>query len=123
NHHSYTKTGILDFFAKWRVTEYSIKDPKVVLLNATSAIVTYEVRLKIGKVGDKNPASEVRHNTTAWAKRDGNWWAVFSETSLLEGEGVGWKAKMADPSRDGSSWEVMEPLSLQLEKVNAKKKP
>jgi hypothetical protein len=123
NHHSYTKTAVLDYFAKWRVTEYSIKDPKVVLLNATGAIVTYEVRLKIGTVEGKNVESQVRHNTSAWAKRDGNWWAVYSGTSLLEVDGVGWKAKMADQSRDGSSWEVMEPLSLQLEKVNAKRNP
>jgi RNA polymerase sigma factor (sigma-70 family) len=123
---AHTKSSLVpyqDYFAKWRVTEYSIKDPTVILLNATSAIVTYEVRLKIGKVGDKNPASEVRHNSTAWAKRDGNWWCVFSETSLLEVNGIGWKANMADYSRDGSSWKVVVPLSLQLEKINADKKP
>jgi hypothetical protein len=65
-----------------------MKEPKVILLNPTSAIVTYEVRFKISPTDGKNADYTVYHNTAAWAKRHGKWWAVFCESMLIEEDKV-----------------------------------
>jgi hypothetical protein len=83
----YTKAGALDYVAKYRVTEYSISNAKVIQLNATSAVVTYEVRFKIRSTGGKEEGPAVYHNSCAWAKRHGKWWAVFGESMLMTEDG------------------------------------
>ena len=83
----YTKAAALDYVANYRVTEYSINNAKVIQLNATSAVVTYEVRFKIRSTGGKEEGPAVYHNSCAWAKRHGKWWAVFGESMLMTDDG------------------------------------
>jgi hypothetical protein len=118
---SYTKLGVLDYVAKWRVTEYSMRNRRVIPLNASSAIVTYVVHFK--STDGKDVLSAAYHNSTAWARRHGNWWAVFSESLLVGEAGSGGKGKMADPGPAVFFWEGAEPLSVHLEKINAEKNP
>src|SRR5262249_18513525 len=44
---SYTKEGVLNYVATTRVVDPVLKNARVVLLNATSAIVTYEIRYQV----------------------------------------------------------------------------
>jgi RNA polymerase sigma factor (sigma-70 family) len=140
----YNKQGALDFVARCGITEYSIRDRKVILLNASSAIVTYVVHFKLGPAGGKNVERTVYHNSTAWARRDGRWWAVFTESMLVGDDGSPWKARMGFDTRlgtvidsdkdsiqrkrgvwvekDGAFQEVELPLSSRLEKINREKK-
>jgi RNA polymerase sigma factor (sigma-70 family) len=83
----YTKAAALEYVANYRVTEYSINNAKVIQLNATSAVVTYEVRFKIRSTGGKEEGPAVYHNSCAWAKRHGKWWAVFGESMLMTDDG------------------------------------
>jgi len=80
----YTKAGVLDYVANFRVIEPVMENAKVILLNATNAIVTYEIRYQVasrdGKGLDKVAP---RHATTAWALRDGKWWYVYCEASAI----------------------------------------
>jgi RNA polymerase sigma factor (sigma-70 family) len=82
---SYTKVKMLAWVATHRVIDPVMTDAKVVLLNATSAIVTYEIRYKVGTPPGKSvEVVSPRHTTSAWALRDGRWWCVFSEVSVSE---------------------------------------
>jgi RNA polymerase sigma factor (sigma-70 family) len=83
----YTKAAALDYVANYRVTEYSINNAKVIQLNATSAVVTYEVRFKIRSTSGKEEGPAVYHNSCAWAKRHGKWWAVFGESMHMTDDG------------------------------------
>src|SRR5262245_24130844 len=77
---SYTKEGVLNYVATHRVVDPVMTNARVVLLNATSAIVTYEIRYKVASPdGKKVETVPPRQATTAWAMRDGKWWYVYCE--------------------------------------------
>src|SRR5262249_54033022 len=58
---------------------------RVVILNATSAIVTYEIRYHVASPGGQElETARPAQATSGWAVRDGNWWCVYSESSYLE---------------------------------------
>jgi hypothetical protein len=115
-HNSYDKAGTLDYVSKFRVVEPVMKNARVVVLNATSAIVTYEIRYKVATPGKKELETVSPHlATTAWAMRGGKWWYVYCEARELAKDGIRWK--------EGSYWKTAEPLSIQLEKINAKERP
>jgi RNA polymerase sigma factor (sigma-70 family) len=77
---SYTKEGVLNYVATTRVVDPVMTNVRVVLLNATGAIVTYEIRYKIALPdGQKLEIVPPRQATTAWAMRDGKWWYVYCE--------------------------------------------
>jgi RNA polymerase sigma factor (sigma-70 family) len=76
----YTKEGVLHYVATNRVVDPVMKNARVVLLNATSAIVTYEIRYKVASPdGQKVETVPPRKATTAWAMRNGKWWYVYCE--------------------------------------------
>jgi RNA polymerase sigma factor (sigma-70 family) len=76
----YTKEGVLNYVATNRVVDPVMKNARVVLLNATSAIVTYEISYKVTSPdGQKVETIPARQATTAWAMRDGKWWYVYCE--------------------------------------------
>jgi RNA polymerase sigma factor (sigma-70 family) len=84
---SYTKKGVLGYVATHRVVDPIMKKARVVVLNTTSAIVTYEIRYKVAsRDGQKLETVPPRQATTAWAMRDGKWWYVYCEAKEL-GEG------------------------------------
>jgi hypothetical protein len=58
-----------------------------VSLNASSAIVTYEVSFTERSADGKHLGGRTDHALTAWAMRDGKWWAVFSESKRLKEAG------------------------------------
>jgi hypothetical protein len=59
----------------------------VVLLNASSAIVVYEVHYKYRRSGSKDVlGTESRQGTGAWAKRNGQWWYVYKESHAASAE-------------------------------------
>lgn len=65
-----------------KTTSYSMEDPKVMILDADAALVTYK---SIWAGTDKGkPQSETTRDSTLWVKRDGKWWAVFHQSSKLE---------------------------------------
>jgi hypothetical protein len=141
----YNKQGALNYVAGWRTTRLSMKDRQVILLNSSSAIVTYVVEFEVSPTGGKNVQRRVYHNSTAWARRDGRWWAVFTESMLVGDDGSPWKARMGFDTRlgtvidsdkdsiqrtrgvwveqDGAFQDVEVPLSTRLEKINREKKP
>src|SRR5262249_15866367 len=79
----YRKAGGLEYFSKFRVEDASMSNVRVILLNATSAIVTYEIRFKVCSTDGKPVETRADHNTTAWARRNGRWWAVFTESTVI----------------------------------------
>jgi RNA polymerase sigma factor (sigma-70 family) len=79
---SYTKKGVLDYVTTHRVVDPVMKNARVILLNATSAIVTYEIRYKVASPnGQQVETVSPRQATTAWAMRDGKWWYVYCEAN------------------------------------------
>jgi RNA polymerase sigma factor (sigma-70 family) len=80
---AYDKAGELDYVSKFRVVEHALKDVRVVLLNGSSAIVTYEIRYKVRPTNGQTVETTTRHATSAWAQRDGRWWYVYFEDRLV----------------------------------------
>ena len=77
---SYTKEDALNYVATYRVVDPVLTNARVVVLNATSAIVTYEIRYKVASPdGQQVETVPPRQATTAWAMRDGKWWYVYCE--------------------------------------------
>jgi RNA polymerase sigma factor (sigma-70 family) len=105
---SYTKAGVLDYVSKVRVVDPVMTNARVVVLNATSAIVNYEIRYKIASAdGQKVEAVSPRQATTAWAIRDGKWWYVYCEASVLGNDGGRSKATgAADRWKADDTWEM-----------------
>ena len=104
--------------ANFRVIDPEMKNAKVVVLNSTSAIVTYEIRYKItspgGQLLETVPPRQV---TSAWAQRGGKWWCVYGEASVLGNDGRRSKATgAADHGKADDTWK-MNAL-IQLGKVN-----
>src|SRR5262249_32362912 len=90
------------------VVDPVMKNSRVVVLNATSAIVTYEISYRITSPDRKEPETATpRQTTSAWAVRDGKWWCVYSETSVLGKDGVRSKAAGADePWKSAETWRI-----------------
>jgi RNA polymerase sigma factor (sigma-70 family) len=85
---SYTKEGVLGYVAKNRHVDIVMKNARVVVLNMTSAVVTYEIRYKTASPDGKILETvSPRQATTAWAMRDGKWWYVFCEAMELGEDG------------------------------------
>ena len=78
------KAGELDYVAKFRVLEHRLQDVKVVVLNPTSAIVSYVVHYKVCPTDGQNTESTTRRVTSAWAQRRGRWWYVYFEDRLIQ---------------------------------------
>jgi len=113
-----TKKSNLDWMVNFRVVDPEMKNAKVVVLNSTSAIVTYEIRYKItspgGQLLETVPPRQV---TSAWAQRGGKWWCVYGEASVLGNDGRRLKATgAADHGKADDTWK-MNAL-IQLGKVN-----
>src|SRR5262249_31723764 len=95
------------------VTSFRVLDPvmtniRVVVLNATSALVTYEIRYRIASPsGHELETPRPAQATSGWALRDGNWWCVYSEASNLENDGSRSKATgAADRWKAADTWEM-----------------
>src|SRR5262249_19814064 len=88
-----TKARNLNGMANFRAVDPQMKNAKVVVLNATGVIVTYEIRYQIatpsGQLLETVPPRQV---TSAWAMRDGKWWCVYAEASVLGNDGIRLKA-------------------------------
>ena len=104
---SYTKANALEYVSKFRVEDAAMSNAKVILLNATSAIVTYEIRFKVRSTDGKLVETRADHNTTAWARRDGKWWAIFSESSFLDKDGIRVRTAAAHESwKAADTWDT-----------------
>jgi RNA polymerase sigma factor (sigma-70 family) len=91
---SYTKEGVLGYVAKNRHADVVMKNARVVVLNTTSAIVTYEIRYKRAAPDGKTLETvSPRQATTAWAMRDGKWWYVFCEAKELGEDDSRWEVR------------------------------
>jgi RNA polymerase sigma factor (sigma-70 family) len=76
----YDKAGELKYVSNFCVTEYELKDAKVILLTRNSALVTYKVHYKVRPAGAQKITDDTtRHATAAWVQRDGKWWRVYVE--------------------------------------------
>lgn len=64
------------------VKEYALSDFKVVMLNASAAIVVYKARVH-GATKEREIKSEVAV-TSGWARRGGRWLNVFYRENALE---------------------------------------
>jgi hypothetical protein len=81
---SYTKEDALNYVATYRVVDPVLTNARVVVLNATSAIVTYEIHYKVVSTdGQQVDTVSPRQATTAWAMRDGKWRYVYCEANPL----------------------------------------
>jgi RNA polymerase sigma factor (sigma-70 family) len=109
------KAGELDYVARFRVTEHTMKNVHVILLNATSALVSYEIDYKVRPTNGQEVESTTRRVTSAWAQRKGKWWYVYFEDRPVQKEGA---ALLLNP-RTGEA----EGLSEILKKIHAVKKP
>jgi RNA polymerase sigma factor (sigma-70 family) len=76
----YDREGALHYVATHRVVGPVMTNARALVLNATSAIVTYEIRYKVvSPGGQKAVPVPPRRAITAWAMRDGKWWYVYCE--------------------------------------------
>jgi hypothetical protein len=125
----YKKANALEHVRNFRAEDAAMSNVKVILLNASSAIVTYEMRFKVCSADGKLVETRADHNTTAWAQRNGKWWAVFGESTALGRD----RAFLNVLGFDGESQALrfnlqtrehaVEGLSETLKKLNAEKKP
>jgi RNA polymerase sigma factor (sigma-70 family) len=115
---SYTKESVLNYVATNRVVDPVMKNARVVVLNTTSAIVTYEICYKTASP-DRQDLETIppRQATTAWAMRDGKWWYVFCEAKEFEEDGR-WNGRVNE-----LSGRLVLPLHDRLEKITPEKKP
>jgi len=82
------KADYLDYVARFRVIEHTMKNLTVVLLNPTSAIVSYEIHYKVRPTNGQEVESTTRRVTSAWAQRKGRWWYVYFEDKLVQKDGA-----------------------------------
>jgi RNA polymerase sigma factor (sigma-70 family) len=88
-----SKARSLAWMVSFRVVDSEMKKVKVVVLNATSAIVTYEIRYKIASTeGQIVQTVSPRHVNSVWTMRNGKWWCAYSDTSLQGSDGSRSKA-------------------------------
>jgi hypothetical protein len=112
----YDKAGTLDYVAKFRVIEYAMTGIKVIPLNATSAIVSYQIDYKVRPTNGQEVESATRRATAAWAQRKGRWWYVYFEDRPVQKEGATLPLHLIN-------MEQLQDLSEVLRKINAEKKP
>jgi hypothetical protein len=87
NGNPFDKGGELHYVSEWCEFDHDIKEGRVVLLNASSAIVVYRVHYKYRRSGSKDVlGTEARQGTGAWAKRSGQWWYVYKESHAVSPE-------------------------------------
>jgi hypothetical protein len=109
------KADALDYVAKFRILEYTMKNVKVVPLNATSAIVSYQIDYKVRPTNGQEVESTTRRATSAWAQRKGRWWNVYFEERPVLKEGAPQLINVINAEVDG--------LSEPLKGLNAEKRP
>jgi RNA polymerase sigma factor (sigma-70 family) len=81
----YNKADTLQFVSNVRVPEYEMKNVRVIVLNDTSALVTYDIHYKLNHVGDAASSESLdRHALRAWSQRNAKWWYVYYEDRLIE---------------------------------------
>src|SRR4029434_6280928 len=95
------KAGELDYVARFRVTEYTMKDVKVVLLNTTSAVLSYEIDYKVRPTNGQEVESNTRRVTSAWAQRKGRWWYVYFEDRPVQKEGAALRLRIREQAVEG----------------------
>jgi hypothetical protein len=101
--------------SRFRVVDPVMTNARVVVLNSTSAIVTYEIRYNVATPGKKELETVAPHlATTAWAMRGGKWWYVYCEARELAKDGIRWM--------DESYLKMEAPFSVHFEKINPQKK-
>jgi RNA polymerase sigma factor (sigma-70 family) len=82
---AYDKAGELKYVSSFRVTEYELKDARVILLTPTSALVVYTIHYKVHPTGSQEITDDTtRHATAAWAQRKGKWWRVYVEDRVAQ---------------------------------------
>jgi RNA polymerase sigma factor (sigma-70 family) len=101
---SYEKAGELDYVAKFRVVEHTMTDVKVVLLNATGALVNYQIAYKVRPTNGRQVESTRRRVTAVWTQRKGRWWYVYFEDKLVQ------ENTRAQPWGAESSWRLSDVL-------------
>jgi hypothetical protein len=105
----------LHYVSEWCEFDHSIKEAKVILLNATSALVVYEVHYKTRRTKSQEVYStEARQGTGAWAKRNGQWWYVYKESHTVSPE------KSSLLRFDATEWESLDVI---FKKVHTEDKP
>lgn len=67
--------------SKTKTSSYSLEDPKVMMINPTTALITYK-SVWAGTI-DGKAKSETTFDSTLWVKRDGKWWAVFHQSTEM----------------------------------------
>jgi RNA polymerase sigma factor (sigma-70 family) len=76
----YDKADTLRFVANVSVPEYEMKNIRVIVMNETSALVTYDIHYKLNHVGETASSESLdRHALRAWSQRKGKWWYVYYE--------------------------------------------
>jgi RNA polymerase sigma factor (sigma-70 family) len=83
----YDKADTLQFVSNVRVPEYEMKNIRVIVMNETSALVTYDIHYKLNHVGGEASENLDRHALRAWTQRNGKWWYVYYEDRLNEKAG------------------------------------
>jgi RNA polymerase sigma factor (sigma-70 family) len=108
---SYGKKDVLGWVASFRVLDPVMKNARVVVLNATSAIVTYEIRYRVGSPGGQELETAMpAQATSGWAIRDGTWRCVYSESSFLDKDGI--RAKATKPTKPDQRWKTADTWEI-----------
>ncbi len=103
----------LQWIANWCVTEYEMKNIRVVLLSKTSALVMYDVHYKVRPTGKQEIADDThRHAVRAWALRHGQWRHVYYEDRILNQTPARWQAPWEIDSNLGIYWTTPELMEL-----------
>src|SRR5262249_15752843 len=103
-----SKKEVLSWVTSFRVLDPVMTNTRVVVLNATSAIVTYEIRYRIASPGGQELETPLpAQATSGWAVRDGKWWCVYSEASALGVDGARSKATGANQrGKAVDTWDI-----------------
>ena len=81
----YDKADTLQFVANVHVPEYEMTNIRVIVMNESSALVTYDIHYKLNHVGEAASSESLdRHALRAWSRRKGQWWYVYYEDRLIE---------------------------------------
>jgi RNA polymerase sigma factor (sigma-70 family) len=87
NGNPFDKGDELRYVSEWCEFDHSVKEAKVILLNDSGALVTYEVHYKVRPSKSQEVRyTESRQGTGAWAKRNGQWWYVYKESHTVSPE-------------------------------------
>ena len=101
----YDKADTLQFVSRVCVPEYEMQNVQVILLNGTSALVTYDIHYKTRTTGKQVTIEDTfRHALRAWSQRDGKWRYGYYEDRMIDEEWLGFNSLRTGAANQAMQW-------------------